>query len=67
MSMQFDASISKRNFGFDTDDTLPGFSSCNVALLRGGFTRLHPLAVMPCVDPNHIFEADLFDALKLWW
>lgn len=60
MPMHFNARIPARNFGFASDKTVLGF-------LPGSIQIQHPLAQLPRLDADHIFEAMFFEQMKLWW
>lgn len=67
MSMKFDTEISKQQFGFKSEETLPGFSSFDVAVDLGNRSDIHPLAVKTDIDSGHVFESDFLSVLQLWW
>lgn len=58
MSMQFTARIPARSFGFESEHTVLGFEPTHIAT---------PAARSITPDPEHLFEAEFFEEMRLWW
>ena len=58
MSMQFTARIPARSFGFESEHTVLGFEPTHIATLAAR-------SITP--DPEHLFEAEFFEEMRLWW
>ena len=58
MSMQFNARIPAREFGFASDKTVLGFEP--ICSQNAAVRTIEP-------DPDHIFDIDFFEEMRLWW
>lgn len=67
MSMRFNEVISERVFGIDSDKTLQGFR-WSKSFFQDDCLRPIPLpAELPVINPDHVFDRELFNRMKLWW
>ena len=59
MAVHYTARIPARAFGFESDETIPGFLPIEQP----------PAAPLQYVriDPAHVFNRTLFEDLRLWW